>query len=184
MSMTTTDMTMGKIIFFEERNFQGRSYECMSDCADMSSFLTRCQSCRVESGCFMVYDRPNFVGNQVFMRRGEYADYMSMMGMSSGIRSCRMIPMHRGQFKLRIYEKENLTGQMSELVEDCDNILDRLRMSECLSSQVIEGHWLLFEQPHFRGRMLYLRPGEHRSFRDLGMGSIRFMSMKRIVDMC
>jgi len=64
----------------------------MSDCADMSSYLSRCQSCRVESGMFMVYDRPNYMGNQFFMRRGEYGDYSSMMGMS-GVRSCRMIPM-------------------------------------------------------------------------------------------
>ena len=82
-----------QIIFYEERNFQGRSYECMSDCSDMSSYLSRCHSCRVESGCFMVYDRPNYMGNQYFMRRGEYADYMSMMGMRDCIRSCRMIPM-------------------------------------------------------------------------------------------
>ena len=59
----------------------------------MSSHLSRCNSCRVESGCFMVYERNNYMGNQHFMKRGEYPDYMSMMGMGSGIRSCRMIPM-------------------------------------------------------------------------------------------
>ena len=91
--MTSGSMNMSKIVFYEDRNFQGRSYECMSDCADMSSYLSRCHSCRVERGCFMVYDRPNYMGNQYFMRRGEYADYMSMMGMSDHIRSCRMIPM-------------------------------------------------------------------------------------------
>ncbi len=38
----------------------------------------------------MVYDHPNYMGNQFFMRRGEYADGMRM-GMSDGIRSCRMV---------------------------------------------------------------------------------------------
>ncbi|KAL7384724.1 hypothetical protein ABVT39_007589 [Epinephelus coioides] len=182
--MSTTDMSMGKIIFYEDRNFQGRSYECMSDCADMSSYLSRCHSCRVESGCFMVYDRPNYMGNQYFMRRGEYADYMSMMGMSGGIRSCRMIPMHRGQFRMRIYERENFGGQMHELMDDCDNIMDRYRMNDCMSCHVMDGHWLMYEQPHYRGRMMYLRPGEYRSFRDMGMSGMRFMSMRRIIDMC
>ncbi|XP_040004380.1 gamma-crystallin M1-like [Xiphias gladius] len=178
---------MGKIIFFEERNFQGRSYECTSDCSDMTSFLSRSQSCRVESGCFMVYERPNFMGMQLFLRRGEYSDMQRMMSMGmmfDSIRSCRMIPYHRGPFRMKIYERENLTGQMQELLEDCDNILERLRMSECLSANVLEGHWLLYEQPSFRGRVLYLRPGEHRSFRDLGMSTTRFMSMKRITEMC
>ncbi|XP_044064345.1 gamma-crystallin M3-like [Siniperca chuatsi] len=183
--MSNTGMNMrGKIIFYEERNFQGRSYECMSDCSDMTSYLNRCHSCRVESGCFMVYDRPNYMGNQYFMRRGEYADYMSMMGMRDCIRSCRMIPMHRGQFRMRIYERENFGGQMYELMDDCDNIMDRYRMSDCMSCSVMDGHWLMYEQPHYRGRMMYLRPGEYRSFRDMGMSGMRFMSMRRIMDSC
>ncbi|XP_049584155.1 gamma-crystallin M3-like [Syngnathus scovelli] len=183
MSNTTSSMR-SKIIFYEERNFQGRSYECTSDCSDMSSYLSRCQSCRVENGCFMVYERPNFMGNQVFMRRGEYSDAMSMMGTRECIRSCRMIPMHRGQFRMKIFERENFSGQSHELVDDCDNIMERLRMNECMSSQVMEGHWLMFEQPHFRGKMIYLRPGEYRSFREMGMSITRFMSMRRITDSC
>uniref|UniRef100_A0A3Q2Y648 Gamma-crystallin M3-like n=2 Tax=Hippocampus comes TaxID=109280 RepID=A0A3Q2Y648_HIPCM len=183
-TMTTTDMSMGKIIFYEEKNLQGRSYECMSDCADVSSYLNRCQSCRVESGCFMIYERPNFLGNQHFMKKGEHADSMSVMGMSSGIKSCRLIPMHRGQFRIRIFERENMSGQSNELQEDCDNIMERLRMNDCMSCQVMEGHWLLFEQPNFRGKMVYVRPGEHRSFKEMGMSSTRFLSMKRILDIC
>ena len=81
----------------------------MSDCSDMTSALNRCHSCRVESGCFMVYERPNYMGNQYFMRRGEYSDYQSMMGMSDCIRSCRMIPMVTTQ---------PITAQQSLLLSD------------------------------------------------------------------
>uniref|UniRef100_A0A8D3AR32 Crystallin, gamma M2b n=3 Tax=Scophthalmus maximus TaxID=52904 RepID=A0A8D3AR32_SCOMX len=184
-NMSNTGMNMrGKIIFYEEKNFQGRSYECMSDCSDMTSYLSRCHSCRVESGCFMVYDRPNFMGNQFFMRRGEYADNMSMMGMRDCIKSCRMIPMHRGQFRMKIFEKENFSGQSHELMDDCDNIMERYRMSDCMSCQVMDGHWLMYEQANFRGKMMYLRPGEYRSFREMGMSITRFMSMRRIMDSC
>ncbi|KAG8000965.1 Gamma-crystallin M3, partial [Nibea albiflora] len=173
-----------RVIFYEDRNFQGRSWECMSDCADFSSYLSRCHSCRVESGCFMAYDRPNYMGNQYFMRRGDYADYMNMWGWNSGIRSCRMIPMYRGQYRMRIYERENFGGQMYELMDDCDNIMDRYRMNDCMSCNVMDGHWLMYEQPHYRGRMMYFRPGEYRNFRDMGWSGSRFMSMRRIMDMC
>ncbi|XP_034002434.1 gamma-crystallin M1-like [Trematomus bernacchii] len=178
---------MGKIVFYEEKNFQGRSYECMSDCSDMSSYLSRCQSCRVESGCFMTYERPNYMGNQFFMRKGEYQDMQRMMSMGmmfDTIRSCRMIPFHRGQFRMRIHEKENFGGQMNELMDDCDNIQERYRMNECQSCNVMEGHWLMYEQPQYRGKMMYMRPGEYKSFRDMGMSGQRFMSMRRITDMC
>merc|ERR1719315_39770 len=139
-------MTMGKIIFYEDRNFQGRSYECMSDCSDFSSYLSRCHSCRVESGCFMAYDRTNYMGNQHFMRRGDYADYMSMFGWRDCIRSCRYIPMHRGNYRMRLYERENFGGQMHEMMDDCDHVMD--------------GHWLMYEQPNYRGRQMYMWPGE------------------------
>ncbi|XP_012693620.2 gamma-crystallin M3-like [Clupea harengus] len=175
---------MGKIIFYEDKNFQGRSYECMSDCSDMNSYISRCHSCRVESGCFMVYERPNFMGNQCFMKRGEYSDNMRMMNMSDCIKSCRMIPMHRGQYRMKLYEKENFGGQSMELMDDCDSIMDRHRMSDCQSCNVMDGHWLMYEQPNYRGRMMYMRPGEYRNFRDQGYSNSRFMSMKRITDSC
>ncbi|KAM7367551.1 hypothetical protein PAMP_013840 [Pampus punctatissimus] len=183
--MTSKNMNMMyKIIFYEERNFQGRSYECMSDCSDMSSYLNRCHSCRVERGCFMVYDRTNYMGNQYFMKRGEYADYMSMMGWSDCIRSCRMIPMHRGSYRMKIYERENFGGQMHEIMEDCDNFMERYGMSNFMSCNVMDGHWLMYEQPHYRGRMVYMRPGEYRNFMSMGWSGMRFMSMKRIMDSC
>ncbi|XP_041724716.1 gamma-crystallin M3-like [Coregonus clupeaformis] len=180
-------MSMGKIIFYEDRNFQGRSYETSQDCPELTSYLSRCNSCRVESGCFMVYDRSNFMGNQYFVRRGEYGDYQRM-GMSDCIRSCRNIPMHRGNFRMRIYEKENFGGQMHELSDDCESMTDRFRLNDMQSCNVMDGHWLMYEQPHFRGRQMYMRPGEYRNMRDMSMhmGSnpMRFNSMRRILDSC
>uniref|UniRef100_A0AAZ3QYN6 Beta/gamma crystallin 'Greek key' domain-containing protein n=1 Tax=Oncorhynchus tshawytscha TaxID=74940 RepID=A0AAZ3QYN6_ONCTS len=197
--MTTTGMNMGRATFYEDRNFQGRSYECSSDCPDISSYMSRCQSCRVQSGCFMVYERPNYMGNQYFMKRGEYSDYQSMMGMSDGIRSCRMIPMHRGNYKMRIYERENFGGnykmriyerenfggQMHEMSEDCDSIQERYRMSDCQSCNVMDGHWLMYEQPHYKGRQMYMRPGEYRNLREMqGYNGMKFSSIRRITDSC
>ena len=199
-----------QIIFYEDKNFQGRSYECMGDCSDMHSHLSHCHSCKVDSGCFMVYDRPNYMGNQYFMRRGEYSD-MNMLSWNDCIRSCRSIPMvntfrtiniiimrifcrelifydilclqHGGQYRMRIYEKENFGGQMNELNDDCDSIMGRYSMSDCMSCNVMDGHWLMYEQPHFRGKVMYMRPGEYRSFRNMGSNNTKFMSMKRIPDM-
>ncbi|KAM4608846.1 gamma-crystallin M3-like isoform 3-T3 [Polymixia lowei] len=155
----------------------------MSDCSDMSSYLSRCNSCRVESGCFMVYDRTNYMGNQYFLRRGEYSDYMRF-GISDSIRSCRLIPQHRGSYRMRIFEKENFQGQSHELMDDCDSIQDRYRLSDWQSAQVMDGHWLMYEQPHYRGRMMYMRPGEYRTLREMGFSGMRFSSVRRIMDSC
>ncbi|XP_069019877.1 gamma-crystallin M2-like isoform X1 [Embiotoca jacksoni] len=170
------------IIFYEDRNFQGRHHECMSDCADLHTYFNRCNSIRVESGCFMVYERPHYLGHQYFLRRGEYSDNQRMIGINDCIRSCRMIPMHRGSYKIRLYERPDMSGQMQEVSDDCPNVQDRLRMSDINSSNVVDGHWLMYDQPNYRGRSYYLRPGEYRRYSDWGSASPKIGSFRRITD--
>ncbi|XP_026219619.1 gamma-crystallin M3-like [Anabas testudineus] len=172
----------GKIIFFEERNFQGRSYECFSDCSEISSHLSRCSSCRVESGTFMVYDKPNFRGQQYLLTKGEYPEYQSTIGFNDCIQSCRIVPVHKGPFKMRIYERPNFEGQMHELTEDCNSIQDNYHMSDMQSCNVIEGYWLMFEQPNYKGRMIYLKPGEYRNLTEMSNDDVRFSSIRHITE--
>lgn len=84
-----------QIVFYEDRNFRGRHYQCIGDCADLHSMFDRCRSIRVEGGMFMIYDRPGYTGNQYFLRKGEYPDYMGMTGMNDFVRSCHEIPFVR-----------------------------------------------------------------------------------------
>ncbi|XP_036401204.1 gamma-crystallin M2-like isoform X2 [Megalops cyprinoides] len=175
-------MTMGKIIFYEDRNFQGRFHECSSDCADLHSYFNRCNSCKVESGCWMIYERPNYMGCQYFLRRGEYPDYHRWMGMSDSIRSCHMIPVYRGSYRMRLYENPDMSGQMMELMDDCPNVMDRFHTADFNSCNVMDGHWLMYEQANYKGRHYYLRPGEYRRFSDWGSMSPRIGSLRRITD--
>lgn len=78
-----------QIIFYEDRNFQGRSYECDKDCPDMHPHFSRCNSVRVKSGCWVLYERPNYSGFQYVLTRGEYPEYQHWMGYNDTIRSCR-----------------------------------------------------------------------------------------------
>ena len=81
-----------QITFYEDRGFQGRRYECSSDHSNLQPYISRCNSIRVDSGCWMLYERPNFQGHQYFLRRGDYPDYQQWMGLSDSVRSCRLIP--------------------------------------------------------------------------------------------
>ncbi|VTJ88469.1 Hypothetical predicted protein, partial [Marmota monax] len=83
---------MGKITFYEDRGFQGRHYECSSDHSNLQPYFSRCNSVRVDSGCWMLYEQPNYLGGQYFLRRGDYPDYQQWMGLSDSVRSCRLIP--------------------------------------------------------------------------------------------
>ncbi|KAK1787692.1 hypothetical protein P4O66_016184, partial [Electrophorus voltai] len=183
-SIVTSCSESLRVIFYENRNFTGRSWECTSDCFDMAPHLSRCHSCRVESGCWMLYDRARFMGNEFFIKKGEYSDFWGMWGMNGWIRSCRMIPKYSGSHRMRIYEKENFMGQMMDISNDCDSFMERCSWPHgCRSCHVMDGHWLMYEYPNYKGRMWYFGPGEYRNLsRWWGIQSTRFMSMRRIMD--
>ncbi|XP_067106972.1 gamma-crystallin S-1-like isoform X1 [Osmerus mordax] len=181
---------MGKITFYEERNFKGRHFECSKDCEDLLCHLNCCNSIRVDSGCFMVYENPNFSGHQYFLSRGEYTDYHCWMAVNDCISSCRVIPMmssasnekDSGSFNIRLYERLEFGGQMMDLADDCPSVMDRFHMNDIFSCNVTKGNWLFYEHPDYRGRMYLIRPGEYKRFSEWGGTSARVGSIRRITD--
>ncbi|XP_060684115.1 beta/gamma crystallin domain-containing protein 2-like [Hemiscyllium ocellatum] len=173
---------MGKIIFYEDRNFQGRHYECSSDCADLSPYFSRCNSIRVESDWWVLYERPNYMGYQYVLTRGEYPDYQRWMGFNDCVRSCRSYPYYRGgSYRMRIYERPDFGGQMMEFMDDCPSVYDRFRYRDIHSCHVMDGYWIFYEHPNYRGRQYFMRPGEYRRYSDWRgysstIGSFRRMS--------
>ncbi|XP_011849292.1 PREDICTED: gamma-crystallin D-like [Mandrillus leucophaeus] len=173
---------MGKITLYEDRGFQGRHYECSSDHPNLQPYLSRCNSARVDSGCWMLYELPNYSGLQYFLRRGDYADHQQWMGLSDSVRSCRLIP-HASSHRIRIHEREDCRGQMVEITEDCPSLQDRFHLSEIHSFNVLEGSWVLYELPNYRGRQYLLRPGDYRRCQDWGATDARVGSLRRAVEL-
>ncbi|KAI9518780.1 hypothetical protein NQZ68_034561 [Dissostichus eleginoides] len=172
---------MGKIVFYEERNFCGRQFEYNQDCADLSCVLKQCSSIRVESGCFMIYDQPNFSGNQYCLKKGEYPDCQHWMGTDS-VFSCRLISMDAGAFSMRLYQRIEFGGQMMDLADDCPSVHERFHLNDIFSCNVTNGNWLFYEHPDFQGRMYLIRRGEYMRFSEWGGRSARVGSIRRILD--
>ncbi|XP_078539801.1 gamma-crystallin 1-like [Lissotriton helveticus] len=152
------------------------------DHIDLHSHLAHCNSIRIISGCWMVFEREGYIGHQYFLKRGDYPDYQHWMGFNDSIRSCRIIPKHRGSFRLRLYEKEDLSGQTKEFTNDCPHIFEEFKYHDIPSCNVLDGHWIFYEQPNYRGRQYYLKPGEYRRFTDWGALTPRISSLKSIQD--
>ncbi|XP_044158922.1 gamma-crystallin 1-like isoform X2 [Bufo gargarizans] len=169
-----------QIIFYEDKNFQGRSYECSSDCSDLSSYFSRCNSIRVESGNWILYEQPNYKGYQYYLRRGEYPDFQQWLGFNDSVRSCHLTTQHRGPFIIKIYEKEDFRGQMIEFTEDCQCVYEKFHHHDIHSCNVLDGHWMFYEEPNYKGRQYYLKPGEYRRYTNWGANSSRVGSFKRV----
>lgn len=86
-----SDCSVLQISFYEDRNFQGRRYDCDCDCVDFRSYLSRCNSIRVEGGTWAVYERPNFSGHMYILPQGEYPEYQRWMGLNDRLGSCRAV---------------------------------------------------------------------------------------------
>ncbi|XP_069591483.1 gamma-crystallin 2-like [Ranitomeya imitator] len=175
------NIRMGKIIFYEDRDFHGGSYECSSDHSDLQSYFSRCNSAKVLNGCWMLYERSGYTGFQYYLKCGEYPDYQNWMGFSDSIMSCHMIPQHYGPYRIRLHERENLRGEMMELTEDCPHVFEKFYHHDIHSCNVLEGYWIFYEQPNYRGRQYYVRPGEYRRFSDWGALNARVSSFRRVI---
>lgn len=100
-----------QITFFEEKKFQGRCYNCSSDCADLHTYFGRCNSIRVESGVWVIYERPNYKGFQYILSPGEYADNQQWMAFNDNVKSCRTVKNVRGRHvKIHSLKKTKKTG--------------------------------------------------------------------------
>ncbi|MBN3284029.1 CRGS1 protein, partial [Polyodon spathula] len=121
----------------------------------------------------MMYEHPNYMGYQYFMRRGEYPDYQRWMGFNDSIRSCRMIPQRLRILRLQLHE-------MSAL--NLSSRLDGYWINDIHSCNVMDGYWIMYEQPNYRGRQYFMRPEEYRRYSDWGGMSSRIGSFRRITD--
>nr|XP_046259463.1 gamma-crystallin M2-like [Scatophagus argus] len=174
---------MGKIVFFEDKNYQGRSYECSTDCPDLRSFFNRCNSIKVESGCWVLYERPNYTGNQYILSSGKYPDHQQWMGFNDSIKSCRSIKNVYGKsWKIRFYDKQDFGGQGAECVEDCPSVYEALKFREFHSCVVMDGAWVLYEQSNYHGHQYFLERGEYHNYTDWGAASPAVGSFRMITE--
>ncbi|XP_057191423.1 LOW QUALITY PROTEIN: gamma-crystallin M2 [Triplophysa rosa] len=174
---------MSKIIFYEEKNFQGRSYECDTDCSDMHPHFSRCNSIRVESGCWVLYETPNYSGFHYVLTRGEYPDYQRWMGYNDTIRSCRTISLPSGDsYRIRIYDRPDFRGQMKEFNGDRESLDESFQCRRIHSCNVMEGYWTFYEHPSYSGRQYFMPPGEYCKFSDWGALCATIGSFRRITE--
>ncbi|XP_068576001.1 gamma-crystallin S-1-like [Cebidichthys violaceus] len=167
-----------KIIFYEDRNFQGRFHECDNDSSDLHTYISRCNSIRVEGGFWVTYERPNYMGYQYALSPGEYPDYQRWLGINDTIRSCRIIRNVGNSWRLKVWVKANFEGQTMELADNMPVFHERWHSRDVHSCKVFEGAWIFYEHPNYRGRQYLLERGEYRRYSEWGgvqptVGSIR-----------
>ncbi|NXH70007.1 CRGD protein, partial [Hydrobates tethys] len=168
--------------FYEDKSFWGHCYECSSDHLDLRSYVIQCNSIQVEKGSWMIYDNPNYSGQQYFLKRGDYPDFQKWFSFCDSVRSCHVILQNRVSHKIQLYEKEELQDQVLELTDDCPSVPGYIHLPEICSLNVLGGSWILYEMPNFRGRQYLLKPWEYRRSPDWVAVNAKILSLERLAD--
>uniref|UniRef100_A0A4W5PTY2 Beta/gamma crystallin 'Greek key' domain-containing protein n=1 Tax=Hucho hucho TaxID=62062 RepID=A0A4W5PTY2_9TELE len=162
---------------YERENFGGQMHELMDDCDSIQDrYRIRCNSARVESGAWVLYEKPNYKGYQYILSPGEYTDNQLWMGFNDSIKSCRAIK------NLRLYERPDFGGQMVEWAEDCPSVYEAFKFREVYSCMVTHGAWAFYELPNYRGRQYFLERGEYPRHTDWSATSAAVGSFRRITE--
>lgn len=87
---------------------------------------------------------------------------------------------HIGTHKMRIFEHSDFGGKTMELTDCCPSLYDYLHNNNINSCQVMEGYWVFYEHPNYKGRQYLLRPGEYRRSSEWGAVNTGTGSIRRI----
>uniref|UniRef100_A0A3B3SAP7 Crystallin, gamma S3 n=1 Tax=Paramormyrops kingsleyae TaxID=1676925 RepID=A0A3B3SAP7_9TELE len=149
-------MSMTCIIFYEDQNFHGRC-----DCTDLQAHFSRCNSIHMDRGFWVLYEQPNYTGSQYVLTHGKYPDYQRWMGFNDSVRSCRLV--------------RNVSP--SPGLDDCNSVPARpgsasmnvptlwarfWSQHEVHSCKVLDGAWILHDQPKYRGHQCLLQRGKRQ----------------------
>lgn len=96
---------------------------------------------------------------------------------------CLFRQQYRGAYRMRIYNRPEMSGHMMEFMDDCPNVYERFRHRDIFSSNVMEGYWVFYEHPNYRGRQYFLRPGEYNKHSDWGSMSSTSGSVRRVIEL-
>uniref|UniRef100_A0A8C7WVI6 Crystallin, gamma S4 n=1 Tax=Oryzias sinensis TaxID=183150 RepID=A0A8C7WVI6_9TELE len=166
------------VVFYEDRNFGGRSHEREDDASELHAYIRRCNSVRVEGGFWVLYQRPNYRGFQYVLGPGEYPDHQYWLGFSDTVRSCRVIRHVGASWRMKVWEEPNFEGESLELGENVPTFQEHWQNRPVHSCKVLEGAWVFYDQSNYRGRQYLLERGQYRRHSEWGgmqpsVGSIR-----------
>ena len=193
--LTVAVQAHAKVTFYEEQNFQGRSFSTEKKINDLGRFgyNNRASSVTVTHERWEVCDEAGFRGQCVVLRPGNYPTLASL-GLNNRVSSARAIKNKQRvddrryaptapPAQITFYENESFGGRSFTT----DTLVENFRnkgFNDRVSSVTVVGpdQWEACEDERFNGRCVVLRPGQYPSLRGTGLNdrisSVRNTSVK------
>lgn len=94
-----------------------------------------------------------------------------------------LLQVYGKSWKIRFYDKQDFGGQAAECVEDCPSVYKTFKFRELRSCVVMDGAWVLYEQPDYHGHQYFLERGEYPNYTDWGANSPAAGSFRMVTEL-
>ncbi|XP_036965792.1 gamma-crystallin 2-like [Acanthopagrus latus] len=170
-----------KIICYEEKDFQGKSYECTGHADDLQCFISRCNSFKVERGRWVLYEFKSYTGRQMLLGPSVFKDFG--LGFNFRFESCKVVKNTKGPYKQKLFAYAGFQGKSMELTEDMISTQEKWPSQKVMSCKVLEGSWIFFEEPNYSGCYYVLDRGDYQYSPDWGSQGSTVGSIRRIMEL-
>ncbi|XP_059908297.1 titin [Gadus macrocephalus] len=168
----------GKIVIHELEEFGGQAYELLCDQEDATAMgLSPIISVKVTRGCWMLYEKPGFLGRTIALEEGPtdhlvnmWAEEETPMPLGPGGQPIPTAPMVIGSIRLVVrdysipridmFAEVNGMGLMTSFCDDTVELGSFGRPPTTGSIKVQSGVWLVYSDIGFEGMLAVLEPGE------------------------
>ncbi|TWW61702.1 beta-crystallin B3-like [Takifugu flavidus] len=175
-----------KLAIFEFENFRGKKVQLSGECKDVLEKAQRVGSVIVESGPWVGFEHPGYVGEQYVLEKGEYPRWSTWTNCQRNynLSSFRPLKVDSSEHKLHLFENEGYEGRKMEIVDDDVPSLWAYGFQDRVASaKVINGTWVGYMYPGYRGRQYVFEHGEFKHWNNWGATAPLIQSVRRVRDM-
>ncbi|KAJ3612856.1 hypothetical protein NHX12_019113 [Muraenolepis orangiensis] len=190
-----------KIVIHELAEFGGQAYEVLRDTEDTTTTmaLSPVISVKVTRGCWILYEKPGFLGRTIALEEG-LTDHLVNMWTEEGTptsldptgQPISTAPMVIGSIRLAVrdysvphidmFAEVNGMGRMTSFCDDTVELGSYGRPPTTSSIKVQSGVWMVYSDISFTGMLAVLEPGEYPcpqawGFEQPFIGSLRALRM-------
>ncbi|XP_051931768.1 beta-crystallin B3-like [Hippocampus zosterae] len=175
-----------KLTVFELENFRGKKVELSGECKDVLEKTQKVGSIIVESGPWIGFEHPRFAGEKFVLEKGEYPRWSTWTNCQSHfcLSSFRPLKVDSADHKLHLFENAGFEGRKMEIVDDdVPSLWVYGFQDRVASAKAINGTWVGYMYPGYRGRQYVFEHGDFKHWNDWGATAPQIQSVRRVRDM-
>uniref|UniRef100_A0A8C5PM10 Crystallin beta-gamma domain containing 1 n=1 Tax=Leptobrachium leishanense TaxID=445787 RepID=A0A8C5PM10_9ANUR len=160
-----SDFSTPQLTMYSDKDFdeKGPNINVLGIISNMeeTGYGLKTQSINVLSGVWVVYETPDFTGEQYILEKGMYRNFSDWGAKNAKISSVQPIILDtmenpRGSFKVELFSEPDFQGQVQIFEGDTKEIEASFTAMSC---KVISGRWAAYEKDNFKGSLWVLEEG-------------------------